>query len=174
MEKANRIYTRLLSGHLMALTHHFRSERPSSSWSSNITLDKNFCGMVSTVPSSLIINWIWSEGGARQLALAVLHFVGARETRCHYLSPPFPGFYSTTAPLPFSQVSAVCCQLSLAPEQVEQNPHLIWRNKVSGQIASSLAKSTDMEDNMFLPGNTSLLSWICENPANSPLHRAFP
>lgn len=95
--------------------------------------------------------------------------------RCHPLSPLFPGFYSTTAPLPFSQVSAVYSQLSSAAEQVKQNPDLIQRNKVSGHIASSLAKSTDVEDNMFLPGNTSLLRRICENPCkHSPLHGAFP
>lgn len=160
----------------MALAHLFRSERLSLYGLQTLVWTK-------TVEWSQLFPALWSSTEFDQrvmqdnlpLPCCILWLQGRLGCPSVLLHLPlFPGFYSTTAPLPFSQVSAVCCQLSSAPEQVEQNPDVIQRNKVSGQIASSLAKNIDVEDNMFLPGNTSLLSRLCENACkHTGLHRAF-
>lgn len=135
MEKANSsgIIRGPFLGFVMAFADVFRRERPFSSWSSCISLAKNFCRMLSSAPSSLSINWIWSGGGERQPGPAVLSLADAKET------PPAPGIVT---PLPFSQgfrasqplspfprTSAACCQLGSAPEQAEQNPDLILTEK---------------------------------------------
>jgi len=67
-----------------------------------------------------------------------------------------------------------CSQLSPAPEQAEQNSGLTLGNEVSGQIVSSLAEITDVEDNLFLLVDSSLLIRICENRCkDSLLHQDF-
>lgn len=155
-------------GLVMAFADLIRRERPSSLQSSHISLAKNFCRRVPSAPSSLSINWIRLGGSTRQPAFAVLSLTSARET------PPPLGVIT---PLPFSQSFRASQPLYPFPgmsaqEPAEQNPDLSLRNKVSEQIASSLAKITDVEDNLFLLGD--LLSRICKNLSkDSLLHWGF-
>lgn len=180
MEKANSsgIIRGPFLGFVMAFADVFRRERPSSSGSSCISLANNFCRMLSSAPSSLSINWIWSGGGERQPGPAVLSLAGAKET------PPAPG---VVTPLPFSQgfrasqplspfprTSAACCQLGFAPEQAEQNPDLILREKSLRADCFISGKNDRCGGHLFLLGDPSLLSRICENPCkDSLLHRGF-
>lgn len=101
------------------------------------------------------------------LPLWMLSLADARETplALGVVAPlPFSQGFRASQPLsPFLGMSAVYCQLSSAPEQAEQNPDPTLRKKASGQIASCLAKITDVEDNLFLLDDPSLLDRICEN-----------
>lgn len=169
-EKANSnsIIEEPFLGLVMAFADLIRRERPSALWSSHISLAKNFCRRVPSAPSSMSINWIRLGGSTRQPAFAVLSLTGTRET-----PPPL----DVITPLSFSQSFRASQPLypfpgMSAPEPAEQNPDPSLRNKVSEQIASSLAKITDVEDNLFLLGD--LLSRICKNLSkDSLLHWGF-
>lgn len=167
MEKANSsgIIRGPFLGFVMAFADVFRRERPSSSWSSCISLAKNFCRMLSSAPSSLGF-----DQGVVKDNLALLCW--ALQMRRRLLLPlvlsplsPFPrvsGHHSPSPLFPGHQQHAA--SLALHQSKVSKILTWYWGKKVSGQIASSLAKMTDVEDNLFLLGDPSLLSRICENP----------